>query len=429
MANIIQSAQTNDFFFPLDNSAVFIASTTCKTSPYVYRVSCELDELIFLPALEEALAAVTPRFPFLSTELRAGLFWYYLDPLKTPLRLYADSRFPAEYHPLMRRGRYLFRVRAYASRLSCEFHHALTDGFGAIEFLRSLIAAYLTVRGVRCDDWEGIRKPGSAVNPGELADAYAGLSRKSVPLPDPLPPAFQLPGSRYRGQAYRVTTGTLSLASALKTARERKVSITELLSSVYLASLQDVFEERQSGRWKPICVQVPVNMRKFHPSPTLRNFFLFITVSIDRRLGHYEFDEILERVHCQFKLNLTGKELDRQIRRNVRGEEIILSRIVPLHIKNVVLRIISRLASDKPFSGNISNVQAVAMPDAFAAHIRRFDMLPSRKTAVGANIGVISWKDMLSVTVGSLVIDRSFERYFFARCAGLGIPVTVESNI
>jgi len=69
------------------------------------------------------------------------------------------------------------------------------------------------------------------------------------------------------------------------------------------------------------------------------------------------------------------------------------------------------------------------MPAAFAAHITRFDVLPSRKSSLGANICVISWKDLLSVTVGSLLVDRAFEREFFTRCVGLGIPVTVEANM
>ncbi len=79
MANIRHRAQSQDFFYPLDNSAVFIASTTRRAAPYMYRVSCELDECVYLPDLEKALAMVIGRYPFLQTELRPGAFWYYLD--------------------------------------------------------------------------------------------------------------------------------------------------------------------------------------------------------------------------------------------------------------------------------------------------------------------------------------------------------------
>jgi hypothetical protein len=428
MANLSLHSGSRDTFWPLDNGAVFIASISGRSSPYMFRLSCELDEIVHLPSLETALARCLPRYPPFATELRGGFFWYYLEPLSKPLTVTADTRYPAEYRSLRRLGRHLVRVRAYATRISCEFHHILTDGSGAMEFLRSLVAEYLTLRGTSCDDWEGIRKPGTPVLPGELEDAYGERFPGKVPHPAPLPRAFHLPGKRYRGLAYRVTIGTLPVPEALRVARERGASVTELLVAAYLCALQEIEEAERPRSWKPLCVQVPANMRRFYPSETIRNFFLFITVTVDRRLGHWEFDEILARVRAEFALNLTQKELDRQIRRNVRWERRFDARIVPLILKNLVLRLVAAFAVDTPFSGSLSNLQIVRMPEAFAAHIRRFDVLPSRRAPVGASIGVVSWKDVLSVTVGSVVESRAFERVFFRRLAELGIPVRVESN-
>ena len=428
MANIGTPSGSQDVFWPLDNSAVFMASISGHSSPYMFRVSCELDDIVHLPSLEEALSRCMARFPSFATELRVGLFWYYLEPLSKPLHVTADTRYPVEYHSLRKQGRHLVRVRAYASRISCEFHHLLTDGTGALEFLRSLVAEYLTLRGVPCEDWDGIRKPNSPVLPGELVDSYAELPLGKVPLPEPLSPAFHLTGERYRGLAYRVTSGTLSVAETLGVARARGVTLTELLSACSLAALQDIHEAENQTEWKPIRVQIPVNIRRFYPSETIRNFFLFITVTIDRRLGHWEFDEILARARDEFRLNLTRKEFSRQIRRNGRWERSVYTRLVPLVVKTPVLKLVANLSAARPFSGNVSNLQAVRMPAPFAAHIRRFDVLPSRCRGVGANVGVVSWNDTLSITVGSVLTSRAFERCFFRRLSGLGLSVRVESN-
>jgi hypothetical protein len=428
MANVKNPCGTRDAFWPLDNSAVFMASISGRLSPYMFRVSCELDDIIDLPSLEAALSRCMPRFPSFATELRVGFFWYYLEPLSKPLRVTADTRYPVEYLSLRKQGRHLVRVRAYATRISCEFHHLLTDGTGAIEFLRSLVAEYLTLRGVACDDWEGIRDPRSSVLPGELVDSYAELALGKVPLPDPLSSAFHLSGACYRGLAYRVTSGTLSVAETLALARARGVTLTELLAACYLAALQDIHESKTDTRWKPIRIQVPVNIRRFYQSETIRNFFLFITVTIDRRLGHWEFDEILERVRGEFRVNLTRKELSRQIRRNGRWERSVYTRLVPLAVKTPVLKLVARLSANRPFSGSVSNLQAVRMPVPFAARIRRFDVLPSRCRGVGANMGVVSWNDTLSITVGNVLLGREFERNFFRRLSGLGLSVRVESN-
>jgi hypothetical protein len=429
MANVPGSFHANDSYLPLDNSAIFTATVTRRASPFMYRLSCELDEPVHLPDLEAALAAVSARYPFFNTILRPGVFWHYLDPIRQPLRVLADTRYPVEYHRLGSMRRHLFRVRVYGSRISCEFHHILTDGTGSMEFLKSLVAAYLSRRGVACADWGSVRRPEDPPRAGEFEDAYAGLVGPGVPLPDRLPRAWHLPGPRFRGLAYRVTTGSMSVSAALEKARAGGNSLTAFLAAIHLAALQDVLEENPPRVFRPICVQVPVNMRNFHASDTLRNFFLVVPVSIDPRLGHYGFNEILARVNHTLRLSLTEKELNRQIRRNVRGEELFLSRIVPLAIKNVVVRIAGLAESDGSSSGSLSNLQSVSLPAEFARHVRRFDFLPSRSAPFGACIGVVSFGDVLSVTVGSLVADTAFERHFFSRCVALGIPVTVESNM
>jgi hypothetical protein len=260
-------------------------------------------------------------------------------------------------------------------------------------------------------------------------DAYAGLFREDVPFPDQEGPAWQLPGMRFTGPQYRVTIGTLSVRETLAKAHEKGVSLTELLTALYIAALQDISQgEAKGGEKLPIRIQVPVNMRKLYPSETLRNFFLYVSVSIDQRLGYYEFDEILSRVHHGLRLHMNAKEFIRQIKRNVRGERYWFSRIVPLFIKHAYLRGIGAKAAARPFSGNLSNLTAVTMPEPFVPHIRRFDLLPQRKIVSGVGIGVASWGDVLSVTLGSMITNRDFERVFFSRCSDLGLSVTVESN-
>lgn len=428
MANSVLYEKTGERYYPLDNSAVFMAATTGPAKPYVYRLSCDLDQPVYLPDILKALEKVGNRFPFFRTELRPGVFWYYLEPLKKPFNIFPDSRYPCEYHRLRRMNRYLFRVRIYGNRIACEFHHALTDGTGAAEFLKSLIAEYLTLQGVQCPQWTGIRRSGSKPESAEREDAYAKFSRRGVPPPEVLSRAFKLPGKRYYGSEYRITTATVSVDALKKITRDKGVSITELLAGLHLLALQSVLEKGSPKDYAPVCIQIPVNIRSFYDSDTLRNFFLFVPLSIDRRLGHYALPEILERIHYQFKLSLTRKELDRQIRRNVRGEELLFSRMIPLIIKNMVLRSIAYFSADKPYSGSLSNMNRITMPEEFAGHINRFDLVPARNSTVGANVGVVSWKDILSITVGSLVQDTSFEHFFFTALSDTGIPVLVTSN-
>ena len=422
-----------DKFYPLDNSAVFMAAIAGASGPFVFRLSCDIDETVRLAELEASLVALAPRFPFLFATLRAGVFWHYLDPVEASPHVEAEARNPAR--PMRRDGRPLVRVTAYGRRIACEFHHAVTDGTGAFALMRSLIVEYFLRRGLAADTpnelFAGIPRPGESVDREEEEDAYARVFKPTATVPDRGAKAFLLGGKRLVA-GYRETIGTLSLSGALALAKEKKASLTELLVAVHLSVLQDIHDalpprRRRSAR-KVIALQIPVNLRKIYPSRTLRNFFLFAAASIDLRLGYWEMDEILRRVHHQLRLGMEEKELLRQLKRNVGGERNPLGRPVFLPIKTLVLRAINASIGVGTYSGSLSNMGAIELPPPIAEHVLRFSLLPSRARSTGANICLLSWKDKLYITVGSVVRDREFERRYFSRLVELGLEVAVESS-
>ncbi|MFA6504551.1 MAG: hypothetical protein WCT14_00550 [Treponemataceae bacterium] len=428
------SKTVEDRFYILDNSAVFTAAIAGAAGPFVFRLSCELEDTVRLPFLSLALERLHPRFPFLFVALGHGVFWHYLDPVTDAPRIERETDYPAA--PIAhRRGRALVRVIAYGRRIACEFHHAITDGSGGMAFLRALVVEYLLQLDVGIDvprsAFQDIPRPGDPYDPEEEEDAYDKYFRKEAPLPDSSPPAFLMPGRR-QVIGYSETVGRLSLPNALAAAKDRQATLTELLASVHIAALQDLYEAmsplaRRKAR-KTITVQIPVNLRKMYPSRTLRNFFLFAAPSIDLRLGFWTFDEILRRVHHSMRIGLEPKELLRQMRRNVGSERNPFNRVVFLPLKEVVLRIVNSMIGVGSYSGSLSNLGAVFLPEPFASKVIRFGILPARSRVPGANVGVLSWKNELFITIGSLVETPDFERAFFRRLVSLGLPVAVESN-
>ncbi len=420
-----------DAFYPLDNSAVFMAAIAGASGPFVFRLSCELDETVHLRELQEALSALAPRFPFLFAVLRSGVFWHYLDPDDRPPSVEAEARAPAR--PI-RRGRSLVRVTAFGRRIACEFHHAVTDGTGAVALMRALLVEYFLRRGlaeVPAELLAGIPRPGDPVDAGEEEDAYARVFKPTATVPDRSPKAFRLGGTR-RVSGYRETVATVPLAEALAAAKARNASLTEFLAAVHMATLQDLHDalppRRRRRARKVISLQIPVNLRKIYPSRTLRNFFLFAAPSMDLRLGRWEFDEILRRVHHQLRLGMEEKELLRQLKRNVGGERNPFGRPVFLPIKTLVLRIINATIGVSAYSGSLSNIGPIDLPSPIAAHVVGFSLLPSRSRSTGANVCVLSWKDRLHITVGSVLRDREFERRFLSRLVDLGLPVEAASS-
>lgn len=426
--------QDSDPFYRLDNSAILTAAIANTSGPFVFRFSCVFDTTVDAATLTRSMARLAPRFPYLHVSLGRGVFWHYFDPLRKVPLPEAEGPFPAAPIP-NRRGRPLFRVLAYGRRIACEFHHAITDGSGAMAYFRALICDYWACKGVGVLPAEldrmGIPRAGVPPDPEESEDAYARYFTRSVPPPDPRPQAFLLPGRR-RYEGYRETVGVASVAQVLASARSMKTSLTEFIAAIYLAALQDVYEALPPGprrrAKKILSIQIPINLRNLYPTKSQRNFTLLASPTLDLRLGHWNFDEILSRVHHELRLGLTTKELVRQLSRNVGGERNILSRSLFLPLKAMALRRINAGLGEKTYSGSVSNLGELSLPKVVAGRVEAFGFLPSRAAATTANMGILSWNGSLVMTIGSLAVGREFERLFFTRLASFGFPLRVSCN-
>jgi hypothetical protein len=431
-------------WYILDNAGTIMPAVSNSVATSLFRVSAELDEAVNLAALQAALERTARRFPYFVVELRRGLFWYYLEPFEGPLRVEADATCPCQDYNINRRGACLFRVRAMGARVACEFSHALTDGTGGLRFLKNLLAEYLRIRGAAA----GRPLPGgdeSAALDGDLyrldeeapheesEDAYNRYFTEEYPAPDKLKRAFHLASRQLPRHQYRVTCGIIPLAEAMAKARELGVSLTELFGAAYLEAFQAVWmsapEARRRRQRPKIAVEIPVNMRKFYPTRSNRNFSLFVLASQDMRLGPRPFDEIAQRIHHQLRFETDRRTIAQQISRNVSGSRNVLVRLTPLVVKDFFARLLFKALGDDLLSGFVSNIGPVSMPEAFAAHIKRFDFIPAPSVCNKTSAAVLSYKGAIHVSFGSLAESREIERLFFTRLRGLGLPVRVECNL
>ena len=90
------------------------------------------------------LDIMLPKMDGFNLRLRMGVFWYYFEDNPNPApRVMQEDMGPCQYiNPLLNRE-YLFRVLYYERRISLEVFHALTDGNGALMFLKELVYQYL----------------------------------------------------------------------------------------------------------------------------------------------------------------------------------------------------------------------------------------------------------------------------------------------
>jgi len=431
-------------WYSLDNAASIMPSTSDSLTTNIFRYSATFKEDIDPALLRTALDATVARFPYFAVELRRGLFWHYLVPRKGPVPIEIDRpEAPLIDYDVNKRGNCVFRVRIDRRTLACEFHHSVTDGTGGMRFLKNFVAEYLRLRG---------RAPGGTAaesgrlgagdpdiydlrarpDPGENEDAYDRHFRSDLPSPDNPPRAFSPPPHPIARHRYRITSGIIPLDSVIEKAHEFGASVTELLAAAYMDALQEIWLSAPLAkrRWQRprIVINIPVNMRKYFDTKSNRNFSLVAQVTQDMRLGRREFPDIVQRAHHELRNETDPRYFGRHIARNVGATRSLAFRMIPLFLKDLIFKFLFKFFGSSIYSGSISNIGPVRMPDWATDHIERFDFLPSPYIDK-VNVGVLSWNGALHVAFGSLDTSREIERLFFTRLRKLGLHVRVECNL
>lgn len=427
-------------WYALDNAGTIMPAVSNSTVTSLFRISATLDEVVNLSALQSALDRTAARFPYFTVELRRGAFWYYFEPHRGGVTVEADGESPSQDYDIKRKGACLYRVRAQGRRVACEFSHALTDGTGGLRFLKNLLSEYFRLRAesvgyaaaaAPANTDPDIYDPDAPPDHEEYEDAYQRYFPGDYPRPGKLPRAFHIASEQLPRHEYRITSGVIPLAPALELSRSLGVSLTELLAAAFLDALQSLWLSypAHSRKRSLLAVEIPVNMRKFHPTKTNRNFSLFVLATKDMRLGPREFTEMAHRAHYQLRMENDARMIGRQIARNVAGTRNLFVRLVPLWIKDFFAKMLFSSLGDDLLSGFVSNLGSVSLPPGVAEHVERMDFLPAPSAFNKTSASVLSWRGVLYINFGSLAVSRDLERFFFTRLRRLGMPVRVECNL
>ena len=129
----------------LDNAAQAFPAAAGKKDSRVFRFYCVLKETVDADTLQRALDLTMEKYPLFRSVLRKGLFWFYMEPRELPALVREEDRPPCSRIYVPDQKRLLFEVTYYKNRINLEVFHGLTDGTGAMQFLKELVRNYLTL--------------------------------------------------------------------------------------------------------------------------------------------------------------------------------------------------------------------------------------------------------------------------------------------
>lgn len=415
------------FWVRLDNAAKIYPAARRKNWSNVFRQSATLSEKIDIDILKSALEVIIKRFPTIAARLRKGAFWYYLEQVDS-VEIQEEKSYPLCFMSKKETRKCAFRVIVYDERIAVEFFHSLTDGTGAMVFLKNLIAEYLEQKyGIEIPHEDGILDRTAPPSPEEMEDCFQ-KSAGSVPASRRDTDAWHMDGELQPDGFLNLTCFKLPVKEALEEAHRHNTTLTVFMSAVMMKALLNLQNEKKRGRKKPIKLLIPVNLRQLFPSKTLRNFAMYIIPEINPRLGDYTFDEICDVIKHKMGLEFTQKHMASVIATNVNDEKNPLVRLVPLPIKNMVMKAVFDSVGEKKSCLSFSNIGLVKLPEIMKPYIKRMDFILGVQAQAPYNCGMLSYGDTVYINFIRNIKDPELERHFFEVLKEMGLSVTVESN-
>lgn len=425
MANKIR----NKAWMRLDNAALIFPAIRSRTWVNTFRLSAEMTEPVDPALLQQALEDLAPRFPSFFVRLGTGLFWYYLESVKEMPQVRPEYAYPLTHMSVKEQKTCCFRVLYFENRIAVEFFHVLTDGTGGLIFLKNLLARYLTLKyGAGIPAEEGIVDLAEEPRPIELDDAFqrtsggTALSRREET-------AYRLRGSLDASGTMHVITGLVKTEDLVRAARERDATVTAFLSAVMINTISEMQAAHvKKKHWRPVKITVPINLREVFHTETFRNFVLVLNVGTDPRLKDYTLEELCREYKNQIALEAVPEKMAARVAANVNLQRLMSIRLIPLFLKNPIMRCVYHSVGEKNGSINISNLGRIRVPEAMEPHIRRFDFMIGVQITYPNNCAVASYGDLTCINMIRNITETELERRFFTRLVKLGIPVRIESN-
>lgn len=403
---------------PLDSAAKVYPLSMTHTKQTMFRVSAYMEEAVEPCVLQVALLSVLKRFPIFATSIKRGVFWHYFDAVRTRFSVSEEKKPPCS--SIFLGGRYTpcFQVLYYKNRISLEIFHALTDGTGAMTFLKSLIKEYLRLLGHTAA--ENLPSLSETPHPEETENAFlrAEKQKKGAGFLQPL--ALQPGKGLIKRKNARILHYIMETDKLIAAAKSEEATVTALLTSFIIKGVQDTAE--MAGEKEHIGVQVPVNMRRFYPSRTLRNFSLYAVIGVPYSLKDRK--EILRETKKQLKEQTAPESLARMMHSANGLATNPLIKILPLGLKGYVLKKVYGILGEGILSATLSNLGNI--PDDFGEHVKFFDFVLGKTSKQNIKCTLVSYKDTSVFTVTDSLLESRFQESLGRSLKEAGVPFYIE---
>jgi len=387
----------------LDNTAK-IFSLDSRNNINIFRYSIILKEDVSYELLVSSVKMALNKMIAFKVKLETGFFWNYLEYNNKEPVILEDNGIPCKHINLKNNNDYLFKVTYYNKTINLDIHHVLTDGTGAINFLKLILYSYLDLKYKLNDVSDNLD--------GDVKynDQYLMCYDKKILSKGDLKRAYQIPG-KISSKINYTNHYKIDVSKLKSICRKYNITITEYLTAVYIYALYLSFYNKKEKR--DIAIHVPINLRKIYLVDTPSNFFVCMNIRFNvSDFKVVTFKNILREVKNDFRNKLNNDKVKEYLNRDVKLGMNIPIRLIPLPIKKFFIRFIGNLFL-KSSTSTLSNIGIIKIDDCYRKYVDNVLIMVRPGKYQKIKCTVCSFDNWLNVVINANVMDKVFNRNFY----------------
>ena len=377
----------------------------------MFRFVCVLKENIDKNILQESVNEALKFFPNFRSILKKGFFWHYLETTDFNPIIKEEKKDICSPIYNKRKKKLLFRVNYYKNRINLEVYHALTDGTGALEFLKTIVHIYISKKY----DIEEFNFDYDASINEKSSDSFNKYYKFQLNKIEKSNKVYQIKGDKLN--KIRVINGCMNTKDLIDLAHKYNTTLTGLIVSIYILAIKENMDLKDENKF--IAIDIPVNLRKYFKSQIARNFFSVIKLKYN---GSDNLEDIIKYVDKNLKKELKKDNLFKTMNKYATFEHNFLIRLIPLFVKNFILKIIIKFIKT---TSTVTNLGIIKVDDSIKDYIDSFEVYVSTDKM---QISMCSYLDKLNISFTSMFDNMDIIKCFYRKLSSFDVDIIISSN-
>lgn len=407
-----------------DNTANLFTAVSREADPHVFRVTMELCDRVYPDFLQEALEQTLPYFRAFDVKFKCHLFSSVFEAQYLYPQVEEEVGHSCRFFSNKNEISFWFRVLYDGNKIHLESSHALSDGTGAVYFLKAIGYRYIQLVYKNKLTSEQREKRFGLEYGMNVTDGYAVNYKKVKKTEHRETKAYMISGKRRSIGDMGILTVNMSVSQLKAVGKTYQATISEYMATVLLAVVRDIYPDNTK---KPIRIELPVNLRPLFNTETSLNFFSNISISLKPEEFSYSFNEILNCVKKQFKEKIRKDRFEQRFGFTVWGERCLIARMTPVVARHWFLRKMYELCSSSTIG--FSNIGKIDLEPEFAPFIQEISAFATPTPYVPVKIVACSVKDNFTMNITTKISDNKFTDKIIQALEGSGIMVHLKNRL